>query len=308
MDEQKELIQKYLDYLNSVFWKAFEKLPFDTLCTVLRVGGLQDANWDPFEESIKALKDFNKLLDKAKEENGEKMVVRIALLMYCQLIEMTAPHEMLANLLRCLAGKPYIIRPFSKFIKKNKKRPFSSFPPSATKKFNEIKKAAKDSDETELIQHIDSFFDDKIRNAFSHSDYILKEEHFRWTEGGLAQQVEIDIVKELINNCFSFYDALLYCHKHWLKELAKLPRYHKWPQHEVLEILSDNNIVYGFSVHFSNGSKATYARTSKGTDATNIHPNSDGTVNFFVGSLDALEPIWKIDGKPVKEWNTNQNK
>jgi hypothetical protein len=104
----------------------------------------------------------------------------------------------------------------------------------------------------------------------------------------------------LIGNCFSFYGALLWCQKYWLKELSQAPKFHKWPQYEILEILStEDEGVYGFNVHFSNGNKATYSRTEKGTECTNITLEKDGSINFFVGSLDDLEQVWKIDGEPV---------
>ena len=78
----------------------------------------------------------------------------------------------------------------------------------------------------------------------------------------------------------------------------KAKRFHKWPNYEVLELLTNDELgLYGFSVHFSNGNKATYARTPKGTDATNVMFEKNGSINFFVGSLDELTKEWKVDGK-----------
>jgi hypothetical protein len=71
----------------------------------------------------------------------------------------------------------------------------------------------------------------------------------------------------------------------------------------LLELLANENGLYGYHVHFSNGNKATYTRSEKGTEVINHHWNRDGTINFFVGSLDALEKVWKIDGVPVDEFN-----
>ena len=80
-----------------------------------------------------------------------------------------------------------------------------------------------------------------------------------------------------------------------------MPRFHKWPNYEVLELLSDENGLHGFSVHFSNGSKATYSRTSKGVECTNVMFGRDGSIDFFVGSLDDLQPEHKVNGKPFEE-------
>jgi hypothetical protein len=260
-----------VNYLNELFFRSLRKNSFETLCALLRVSGFQDAGWDPFEESIEAFEDYNWLLEKATSERSEKSSWRVGLLMYCQLVEMTAPHELLENFLRILSGKKYHLRPFGHLGRTKKKQLFSWIPPSAKVKFKELKKSAVDSKEKRLVEFIDSFFNDKVRNAFFHSDYIITEEYFRWTESGLAQQIPLKHLNTIISNCFSFYGALLWCHKYWLKELAQAPKFHKWPQYEILEILStEDEGVYGFNVHFSNGNKATYSRTKKGTECINI--------------------------------------
>ncbi len=60
----------------------------------------------------------------------------------------------------------------------------------------------------------------------------------------------------------------------------------------------------GFNVHFSNGSKATYSRRLSGIQATNLHFERSGHIGFMVGDLDALEPVWKINGMPVDDWDS----
>ena len=156
---------------------------------------------------------------------------------------------------------------------------------------------------------IDEFFDDRIRNAFSHSDYVLTERYFRWRESGLPQQMEIERVAQIITNCFAFYSAFMPLIEWWPHELAKLPRYNKWPRYEVLELLNDSEHgVYGFNVHFSNGHKATFTRTSDGVQAMNLFAEKDGSVNFFVGPLNDMESVWKIDGKEVIDWETINRK
>jgi hypothetical protein len=301
------------EYLNKLFFRSFKKNSFDTLCALLRVTGLQDTGWDPFEESIEAFEDYNWLLEKATSERTEKSKWRVGLLMYCQLIEMTAPHELLGNFFRILSGEKYHLNPFEHLVRKKKKQLFSSIPPSANFKFRELNKRAKDVNEMRLFEYINTFFNTNVRNAFFHSDYIITEENFRWTESGIAQQIGLEHLNIIISNCFAFYGAFFWCYKYWLKELSRTPKFHKWPQYEVLEILSTaDKGVYGFSVHFSNGNKATYSRTSEGTECTNIRFEKDGSLNFFVGSLDDLERNWKIDGTPLsssrlEELNRRQN-
>jgi hypothetical protein len=295
--------REYAEYLEKLFFRAFSQRSFDTLCTVLRVGGMTDANWDPMEESIRAFEDCNSLLEKASERS-EECALRLNLLMYCQAVEMTAAHEILMNLLRCCAGEPYLVEPFF-HLRRVKKNDFMRYvPPSAKAKITEIKKIARSVQETKLVEIIDSFFNDGIRNAFSHSDYIIEKGNLRWTEGGPAHQMKKNELDEVILSCFAFYGALLQSNKRWLKLIALTPRFHKWQRYEVLEILRNKEDgVYGFSVHFSNGNKATYERTMEGTKAVNVFFENDGTINFFVGSLDELEKVWKVNGREIADWS-----
>jgi hypothetical protein len=82
--------------------------------------------------------------------------------------------------------------------------------------------------------------------------------------------------------------------------LRRAPKYHKWENYEVLELLADNNGMYGFHVHFSNGNKSTFMRTKDGVTQMNMRV-SDG-VGFMVGMIHDLQPVWKIDGVPVDDW------
>jgi hypothetical protein len=297
----------FAEYFNNLFFRSIEKKPFDILCSLLRVDSYKDAGWDPFLESEKALEDYSWLLEKAGNERSEKCRWRIGLLMYCQLIEMTVPHELLSNFLRCLSGQNYHIRPFERLIKRKKNQLFSWIPPSATMKFNELKKQATTIAEQKMTEYIDSFFNEHVRNAFSHSDYIITDKYFRWTESGLSQEIPLEELNIIISNCFSFYGALFWCYKYWLKQLAKTKKYHKLSHYMILEILSNEEIgIYGFYVHFSNGNKATYTRTPKGTTVINISFDKNGQMIYHVGSLDDLERVWKINGKPVENWNDIQ--
>lgn len=304
----EDIRQRYTQLLDNLFSAAFSASPFDALCTILRVGGMADANWDPFEESRIAFDDFNWMMGKAISERDEHCARRIGLLMYCQAIEMTAPHEILANLLRCIKNEHYIVSPFLGLGRAKKNKPFSWVPPSAKVKFQKIKELATQVGQPALADAIDRFFDERIRNAFSHSDYILTTHYFRYTEGGLAQQIDLQTLNQRISECFGFYGAFLWLHRTWLHSLSRAKKFHKWPQYEVLELLpSEEEGLYGFNVHFSNGSKATYSRRKSGTEAINLFLEKDGGINFMVGNLDDLQPIWKVNGQVVEEWEKLEN-
>jgi hypothetical protein len=295
--------EECIDVLNKLIFKAFENFFLGCICTLLRVYGAADKEWDPFEESRESFDDFNWLLLKSNVHRTEKCSRRMQLLMYCHAIEMTAPQEILANLFRCLDGLEYVINPFGHLIKK-KKNSFEYIPPSAKQKFKEINNLGNKVNENDLLNIINSFYSDKVRNAFSHSDYILTSEGFRFTEGQLPTEIQYEELDILIDNCFTFYSSFFASHKLWLKELAKMKKFYKCPQYEVLELLANNKSgLYGFKIHFSNGSNASFIRDSSGIKPINISQENDGTINYFVGDLNKLENKWKVNGKIIDDWD-----
>jgi len=300
MTDVKITDQEAADCIQALWTDAMKISSFDVVCTLLRVDGMQDPGWDPFEETKEALKDFNWYLKVEDEALSPKSHWRMGLLMYCQAVEMSAGHSTLANLLRILLGQKYHLNPLCSLGRADKKRMFKFYPPSATVKWRKLRDMAVEANRDELVRLLDAIYNNDVRNAFSHSDYVLTETHFRFTEGGLFIQVPLEQVGNLISNAFSFFGTFLGARNHWLEVMGQMPRYHKWPRHEVLELVVDENKkLSGFRVHFSNGSAARFSRTPEGLDCTNIMIQGDGTIKFFVGSLDMLGQTWKVDGQPV---------
>lgn len=295
---------EYESYLSGLFAAAWENAPFDFICTILRASGVHYGHWDPLEEIYQATADYSSILEKALEEENQKKTFRIGLLMYCNVIEATAVHEILANLLKCQAGSPFILNPFRGLRRSKKKRiPLFYVPPSAKTKYEEVKRIAASVGNNELIKIVDGFFDDRIRNAFVHSDYCITDEELRWTEGGPASSVSLEYLSEIITRAFAFHEELFTHLRLWRQKLAQIPKFHKFYNYEVLELLSNESGIYGFKVHFSNGSRAYYERHPDRVDAVNVLFERDGTINFMAGDLDSLESVWKVNGEVVTDWD-----
>jgi hypothetical protein len=154
----------YAGLLDSVLQAAWSVDSFGALCAILRVGGMEDANWDPFEESRSAFEDYNWMLERVREERGDSATRRVRLLMYCQAVEMSAPQEI---------------------------------PSSAAMKYRRVRALADEVRRSDVTAAVEAFFDERIRNAFSHSDYIISEDEFRFTDGGLPQRIPLQRLDEL---------------------------------------------------------------------------------------------------------------
>ncbi len=84
-------------------------------------------------------------------------------------------------------------------------------------------------------------------------------------------------------------------HEQGLLSIGRGKKFHKWPNYEVLELLSTQEEgLYGFHVRFPNGSRSTYTRGKSGTEAINFFFGIQG-INFMASLLDALEPTCKIN-------------
>lgn len=311
-DEIRELIRKdYRSVMEDLFSQAFEKEPFDFLCALVRVEGIQDARWDPLEEVLEAFDDYNAVL-KSEIKGRNKLPFRLRLLTYCHLMELTPIHNVLINLLNCINGKSFSIVPIRNLLdhfknldnpkqskKENQKFSLNHIPPSAKMKWNAIKRYANHSKQDNFANLIDQIFDDRIRNPFSHGDYCLTEEDFRWTEGGPASSLPLYDVNLKIISAFIFADEFFRLMDGYQGLLSTAPRFHKWSNYEVFEILSEDNKAIGWKVHYSNGSCSHYQRTKTGCVANNFHFSHDGSLEFMIGITNELEPKWKVNGVEV---------
>ena len=292
-------LKKCHDLWFGLFEKALNNRSFDTLCTLLRPGAIHDAGWDVLDEADITFADFNWMLDIAQKAKGKNTARRFALYYYCFLVEMSAIHEIMINVLRCVNGQHYLAFPFQHLYQRRKKGS-RSIPPSMPQKIKAVTDAAMQAGEADLTANIKYVFDERLRNAVAHSTYILTDDEFRIREPGPGSSVPLKDVDRKVNYSFRFLSGVLTAASNMKYVLRRAPKYHKWENYEVLELLADNNGVYGFHVHFSNGNKSTFMRTKDGVTQMNMRVSDD--VGFMVGMIHDLQPVWKIDGVPVDDW------
>src|SRR5439155_15615453 len=83
--------------------------------------------------------------------------------------------------------------------------------------------------------------------------------------------------------------------------MRKVRGFHRWPRYEVLELLSnDEEGLYGFTVHISNGTQCTFERHKNKVIAQNVMFEDEG-LSLQVGSLDDLREEWLVRGEPYRE-------
>jgi len=80
--------------LDSLFTRARAKDEFEYVCALLRIRGLEDAGWDPLEETQSLYRDLVGLMDGPLRDDTR---LRLGLLLYCHLIEVDAIYGILEN-------------------------------------------------------------------------------------------------------------------------------------------------------------------------------------------------------------------
>jgi hypothetical protein len=308
--------ENYYQALKPLF---FPELPtkhdmIDFFASLLRVVGMEDRGWDPVLESRATLEDLNAIMQMELPEDGfpsaEMTKWRMGLLMYSHMVEMDAPYEVITNLLRFQLGYGYSPNPYYQFLKKDEKKQFSKRGLYPVGKIKIIKQLSKELG-VNVGDMFDEFYDPKLRNAISHSDFIFTETHFRVRNGTGARgayAIPLENLNETITRCKAFYSTFFgieHAARHSFGGIAKKALPYDLHYKGLLEILADKDgTMCGFRVHWPNGSDSTYRRTEDGIEMVNFMlAMQQNTIEFMVGRYarkpGSFSPLVEEDARPV---------
>ncbi|MCX5644462.1 MAG: hypothetical protein NTZ17_07225 [Phycisphaerae bacterium] len=98
---------------------------------------------------------------------------------------------------------------------------------------------------------------------------------------------------ELLNDSLTEYNLRL-------QRFRGCQRLYKLPSFEILELVVDDvRGLYGFQLHFSNGSSARFIRNQESTDGMNF--SCDVSLSFWVGDLHKLTQEWRVGDRRLYE-------
>ncbi len=213
-DESENLeYAKIVGILDGVFRRACQKDEFEYICSLLRVRGIEAPGWDPFAETQLM---FNEMTSLIQSPLRPETSVRLALLLYCHLVEADAPYEILSNLFSTIAGDRYNADPFrSLYRKKGKGLWKQPVPPSVPMKIRCLCEAAEKQGVSELPRLLNWMFNDVVRNAFVHSDYTIHDGEFRvrnalFRRGDvLEQMIDLKSLINVVNRGLAFFNGFI---------------------------------------------------------------------------------------------------
>src|SRR5688572_15265137 len=109
VDQFGNLLVRYLNDLDPLFEQARTRCEVEFVCSLLRVRGVQDAGWDPYETTLQAVP---AVLQANHETTSELAPYHLQLWTYLHIMEASEPYELLANLLGVAAGRRFLVANF----------------------------------------------------------------------------------------------------------------------------------------------------------------------------------------------------
>lgn len=265
----------------------------ELFASLLRVVGMEDPGWDPYAESRVVLDDLNRLMQISLPEdrfpNRDLTVWRLGLLFYLHIVEMSAPYEVLLNLLRYRLGNGYSPNPYYDFLTKEERRRAAKVGIYPHKKIDLIGELG-DKAGVDLRSMFSDFYSGRFRNAVAHADFILTGEDFRSRPDsfGKAFKMTLEDVDSMLTHAKAFIAAFFAleadARRAWGRLAGKSLAYDR-DYKGVLEVLADvDGMMNGFKVHWPNGSNSFYRRSAEGIEMNNCHLDvSAKGIALFVG-------------------------
>ena len=313
-DDIERVRERYIKTLTPLF------LPDDPVsndivryfASLLRIVGMEDAGWDPHLESRALLEDLNSLLqlDLPEERFPDSNLTswRLGLLFYSHIVEMDAPYEVLTNLLRFRVGKGYSPNPYYMFLsEKERKRPSRISPKRKIEIIRQLGQEASIS----VAELFDEFYDSNLRNAISHSDFILTAEHFRCRGGAGAWRafsLPLQRVNEVITKAKVFVGTFLALDREarriWGTHKGRAIPYDATYKGMIEVLVDKEDLLCGFKVHWPNNSESVYRRTQDGIEMTNCMLDlKNATIQLMVGlyarNAATFSPLVEAGQSPV---------
>jgi len=189
---------KTMNSLQPIFETAKTKSEFEFIMVLLRIRGLQDAGWDPWENTIDVVKTISKLHQAAKFNAS----IHLQLWLYGHIIEASEPYNIIANMLNVASGSRYQIDHFP-----DKPRGRYQIPQSPSEKVDALKEKSTATGMAQAVVPFDGLIDRDLRNAVFHSDYSLYENEVRIRKGPKLVYTLAEI-NEIVNHALGYIEGM----------------------------------------------------------------------------------------------------
>jgi hypothetical protein len=182
-----EALPRYFTASDLAFTSAKERSEYAFIETLLRVRGMQDAGWDPFESSLEAIGQMRAVHAQAESYLAKR---HLELWLFGHIVEASEPYEMLSNLIAISQGDTFkIIR----FPPRNRR------PQSPGEKIDQLEQAATTAGLPGVVSPMREVWDRDLRNAIFHSDYSVHGPEVRFRKDSHAHAYGHEEIMTLVN-------------------------------------------------------------------------------------------------------------
>lgn len=194
-----EALPRYLTALDAAFVGARQRSEFQYILTLLRVRGVQDAGWDPFETTVAAMDSIRHLAATVTDYGTQR---HLHLWTYGHLVEASEPYEIVYNMISVSNGGTFNVSCFP--VRGGR-------PQTPEQKIKQIEALARSVGMPDLSLPLRERWDRDLRNAIFHADYSLYGSEVRIRNPGKSYTSDEFIL--LLNRAAACHDAIRHLHQ-----------------------------------------------------------------------------------------------
>lgn len=205
-----ETVPRYLTVFDRAFARAEEVDEAEFVKALLRVRSMQDAGWDPYETTLRAVPAMMKLHALIPEGDEWYETSRhLALWTYGHVVEASEPYAILADMLDIASGGFFRVDRFpDKPIRAA--RPGELSPPMRPQRYDEkvteLERLAEATGMADVLEPVREIWDRELRNAVFHADYTIHGSETRIPAKG--KTYTHDEIQTLVNRSLAYHEAL----------------------------------------------------------------------------------------------------
>jgi hypothetical protein len=220
-----EAVVRYMTIFDKAFTKASQTCEAEFVKALLRVWRLQDAGWDPYETTSRAIPAMVMLHALIPAEDGDYETSRhLALWTYGHIVEATEPYAMLAELLDIAnGGRFHGLRfpdvPARRARANEQPSDVPTRPQYTAEKIQAVEKLARAAGIPEVGGPIREVWDRELRNAVFHVDYTIHGAEVRIPAKGKTYSHED--FQTLINRAIAYHEALAMLRESYMRSYTE---------------------------------------------------------------------------------------
>jgi hypothetical protein len=203
-----EALPRYLTALEPAFKHAKEASEFNLLLSIFAVRGMQDAGWDPYETTVRAIGAIRGIHQ--REIDGEASR-HLGLWLYGHIMEASEPYEFLGNLIDVAVGGRFRIVRFPPRQ--------GGAPPSPQIKIERLEEQATAAGMPEVVTPMKEAWNREFRNAIFHADYSLHGSEVRTIRP--LRSYAHDTVMMLVNRALAYHETMSILRKLYIESYTE---------------------------------------------------------------------------------------